>query len=273
MTAGVRHSHDKLALCVHHGVHQNASTTVSFSKLAFPHHRSGAVQAGLHPNAGSALQRMQDEQLTLSSVRDLFYFMTNNGWHSRGYLPHFDAAGMVQHIVLCTANSVPIKALSVIKGETVSARRSRIDVALDQSQSGFVFNDQEAAYIMAHALKHFCGSRYDLLAWCVMPNHVHVVLVILPNHRLGQIVRSWKTFVTWEVNNRHKSEGSIFFKDYFDRYMRNGSQTERAIAYVENNPVVANLCNEPSLWRWSSAFERAKGWQPNVANLPLWLPK
>jgi REP element-mobilizing transposase RayT len=199
--------------------------------------------------------------------------MATKGWHSRGYIPHFDAAGMVQHIVLCTANSVPTDALKVIEGETVSARKSRIDAALDQSLSGFVFDDQRAAQIMVHALRHFCGSRYDLLAWCVMPNHVHIVLVIFPNHSLGQIVRSWKTFVTWEVNNMRQSEGAIFFKDYFDRYMRNGIQTERAIAYVENNPVAAYLCDEPNLWQWSSAFERAKGWLPNVANLPLWLPK
>jgi putative transposase len=198
--------------------------------------------------------------------------MKEKGWHNRGYIPHFDGAGLVQHIVLRTANSLPSEMLKLVATEDIDKRRSRIDRALDQSQTGKIFNDVACANVMVHGLRHFCGTRYDLLAWCVMPNHIHIVVLIYPDHNLGQVVRSWKTFVTSEINRLQKSSGPIFAKDYFDRFMRDGIQTERAIAYVENNPVAAGLCIEPQNWAWSSAFERAKGWEPNVENLPLWLP-
>jgi putative transposase len=198
--------------------------------------------------------------------------MERKGWHSRGYIPHFDGSGLVQHVVLRTFNSLPKDTLEPLPNEETAQRRTRIDAALDRSQSGRTFAEEAAAQTMAQALKHFCGSRYDLLAWCVMPNHVHTVICAYPDHHLGQIVRSLKTFVTQEINRINQTSGPVFAKDYFDRYMRNGIQTERAIAYVENNPVSAGLCLEPHHWPWSSAFERAKGWKPRTGNLPIWLP-
>ena len=52
---------------------------------------------------------------------------------------------------------------------------------------------------MQDALWFFDGARYDLQAWCVMPNHVHVILVVHKDFLLGEIVRSWKRSVTWKI--------------------------------------------------------------------------
>jgi putative transposase len=102
-----------------------------------------------------------------------------------------------------------------------------------------------------------------------MPNHVHVVCCCFADVTLGQIVRSWKVQSTVSINRLCASQGAVFARDYFDRFMRNGSQTERAIAYVENNPVAAGLCESAEQWRYSSAWHRANGWEPRTENLPL----
>lgn len=80
--------------------------------------------------------------------------MQHRGWTSRGYLPHCDAATLHQHIVFRLHDS---------GNDLAALRGSRI---LDLPN---------IAAIVESALLHFDGERYRLIAWCVMPNHVHLL--------------------------------------------------------------------------------------------------
>jgi putative transposase len=193
------------------------------------------------------------------------------GWHERGYLPHFDANTLLQHIVFRTAGSLPQHLIERANSAPAELRRSLMDDALDTSQRGCVFSDPICADIMQSALRFFDGDKYDLQAWCVMPNHVHVLLVTDPHVLMGRIVKSWKHSVAWRINKMHGTERPIFAKDYFDRFVRNLKQAETAIHYVEANPVKAKLVSEACAWQWSSASFRAQGWMPRHDRLPLFL--
>jgi len=50
----------------------------------------------------------------------------------------------------------------------------------------------EIARIVEDAVLHFDGERYRLIAWAVMPNHVHALIEPIAGHGLGSIVSSWK---------------------------------------------------------------------------------
>jgi putative transposase len=63
------------------------------------------------------------------------------GWHERGYLPHFDANTLLQHIVFCTAGSLPQILIERANSAPAELRLSLIDSALDTSQRGCVFSD------------------------------------------------------------------------------------------------------------------------------------
>jgi putative transposase len=102
-------------------------------------------------------------------------------------------------------------------------------------------------------LLHFDEGRYRLLAWCIMPNHVHVVIEILDRPSLSEIVGSWKSFTAKQANAKLGRSGSFWHADYFDRYMRNEDHLTRTIEYVEYNPVKAGLVEVASIWPWSSA--------------------
>jgi putative transposase len=195
--------------------------------------------------------------------------MENKGWHSRGYLPHFDADGVVQHVVLNTKAALPPKFLNSLSDLDFLEKFEKIEAALDCAASGNIFEDGECAAAVEREVIFFDGDRYDLLAWCIMPNHLHVVLCCLGGAPLGQIVRSWKVHSTIAINRLLGTQGPIFAKDYFDRFMRDGSQTETAIAYAENNPVAAGLCRHPPEWRYSSAWHKSNGWEPRTVNLPV----
>jgi putative transposase len=107
------------------------------------------------------------------------------------------------------------------------------------------------------AMLHFDGDRYRLLAWCVMPNHVHVVVEPTDESGLGTVVLAWKSFTAHRANRILGRRGPFWHKDYFDRFIRDEGHLARTIDYIENNPVKAGLASTPSSWPWSSARRRA----------------
>ena len=103
------------------------------------------------------------------------------------------------------------------------------------------------------ALLHFDGDRYRVLAWCVMPNHVHVVVETMGAYRLSEVMHSWKSFTSKQANQILGRNGTFWMAEYFDRFVRDEDHLRAAIAYVHQNPVKAGLVRESTDWRFSSA--------------------
>jgi len=100
--------------------------------------------------------------------------------------------------------------------------------------------------------------RYDLLAWVVMPNHVH--LVLQSKARLPDVVRWLKTATAVRANRTLGRNGEPFWqREYFDRWIRSEEELLKTISYVENNPVTAGLAASPEEWPWSSPAEDTGG--------------
>ena len=111
----------------------------------------------------------------------------------------------------------------------------------------------EVATLVEGALLHFDSKRYRLLAWCVMPNHVHALSEMIEGFPLGDVLHSWKSFTSHRANEILEREGEFWERDYLDRYIRNAEHLEAAIAYIEENPVKAGLVKLKTDWPWSSA--------------------
>jgi REP element-mobilizing transposase RayT len=103
------------------------------------------------------------------------------------------------------------------------------------------------------SLLHDDGEKYALAAWCVMPTHVHVLAELSFGASLASIVQSWKSASSHAINKRENRRGSLWRREYFDRYMRSEDQFVKAVAYIEANPVAAGLCDAPEQWAFSSA--------------------
>lgn len=174
------------------------------------------------------------------------------GWRSRGYLPHFDSPGTVQHIVFRLADALPPALLAAADDRTRVA-----EAALDRGHGERLLADEGLAALVQAALLHFDEARYRLLAWCVMPTHVHVLVEQVDGHPLSAIVHSWKSFTAREANLRLGRHGRFWAPEYFDRFVRDEDHLERTRAYIETNPVAAGLCRDPAEWRFSSAGARA----------------
>ena len=175
------------------------------------------------------------------------------GWHGRGYLPHFDTPELAQHVVFRVAGPLPEAALACVDRQE---RARRIDAWLDRGEGGSPLAPPKNARIVNESLKAFSERRYDLHAWCVMPNHVHVLMTLREGSRLGDVIKSWKSFTGRKINRANGSFGAFWALDYFDRFMRDETDFENTTAYIENNPVAAGLVASPADWPWSSAATR-----------------
>ncbi len=180
--------------------------------------------------------------------------MAPKGWHSRGYLPHFDSPEIVQFVTFRLADSLPKSVIAALQPRTTTVER--FDGELDNGLGACWLRQPEIAVLVQDALFNFDNDRYRLLAWCLMPNHVHVVIEILGDCSLSKIVGSWKSFTARRANEWLRREGPFWHADYFDRFMRNEEHFARTVEYVEQNPVKAGLVSEAKDWFWSSASYR-----------------
>jgi len=184
--------------------------------------------------------------------------MIHKEWYSRGYLPHFDHQNLIQMITYRLADAIPeyvLKRLEITaKGDT--ERRKQIEAFLDAGHGSCSLKDSRVASLVEDALLHFDGTRYKLLEWVVMPNHVHVLVEIDAEYQLSQIVHSWKSFTAKEANRMLGAPGRYWQPDYFDRFIRNDVHYANAVAYIHQNPVKAKLVTRPGDWPYGSAAGR-----------------
>jgi REP element-mobilizing transposase RayT len=186
------------------------------------------------------------------------------GWHSRGYLPHFDGGEIAQTITFRLGDSLPRVVIERWKRQLESEAlpdkdsvfRKRIEAYLDQGYGACLLGKPRVAAMVQTSLLHFDGERYRLSAWVVMPNHVHLLLTPQDGWPLSRIMKDMKSFTSREANKLLGRRGQFWMEDYFDRYVRDAKHFANAIAYIENNPVKAGLVKTASEWHFSSAHFR-----------------
>ncbi len=134
-----------------------------------------------------------------------------------------------------------------------------IDCELDKAASGPVWlKDSRIAKCVVDALRFGEAQLklYELHAYVVMANHVH--LLLQPRAPLARITRVLKGFTAREANRILARTGQRFWQgESFDRWVvRNAAELERITSYIERNPVSAGLVAKPDDWPWSSARKR-----------------
>lgn len=200
------------------------------------------------------------------------------GWHERGYLPHCDFPGLVQFVTFRLADSMTSSRRGewehLLSIEDDREKRTKLEEYLDRGLGECHLRDPRVAKVAENALRHFHLDHYELLAWCIMPNHVHV-LVHVWQKPLWKVVQNWKVHVVNECRRMHSSERRApsrqvvesesneprrcsalqlkWQREYWDTFMRDEVQEKTAIRYIEANPVKAKLCRMAEDWKFSSA--------------------
>ncbi len=132
----------------------------------------------------------------------------HTGWRTRGYLPHYDAAEQIQHVIFRLADSLPAKVEAEIGRLPPVERGREAEGWLDAGHGSGVLGRPEVAELVRNTLLAEDARSYDLEAWCVMPTHVHVLLKQRPGYPLASLVHGWKSVSAHAINRRLGRSGS-----------------------------------------------------------------
>ena len=114
----------------------------------------------------------------------------------------------------------------------------KFEQALDAGWGACLLATEENRMIVEDAFRHFDGERYDLYAYVVMPNHVHVLFSPRGAFAIHDILHAWKSFTGHAINRRMNRTGAVWQKESWDRLIRNDEHFRRTLAYIkQNNPT------------------------------------
>jgi len=193
------------------------------------------------------------------------------GWRSRGYNPHFDHSRFVQSLSFRLHDAVPSIVVQDWKNELAWVEdlpasdpreillRKLIAKYEDAGHGACWLRDECIAALVEKALLHFDDQRYRLIAWCIMPNHVHALVETWEDWPLAGVLHSWKSYTAHLANPILERSGDFWFREYFDRFIRDEQHFANAVRYIEINPVKAGLVKGAEEWRWSSGWWRGRG--------------
>jgi len=185
------------------------------------------------------------------------------------YLPHWTQTGAIYAITFRLSDSLPAdvlerwrsqrdRILQQVKkqGRELTPQEQQelarlyydhIESYLDAGQGQCCLRDPKIAELVYNVLKHFDGERYDLIAWAVMPNHVHAVIKPYQSVELPDILHSWKSYTANKANELLGKTGTFWQSEYYDHLIRDEEDFNHQINYVLSNPTRAGLED----WPWA----------------------
>jgi len=93
---------------------------------------------------------------------------------------------------------------------------------------------------------------FKLYGYCLMPNHVHLILKVKRGSDLGKIMQGLnQTYTIW-FNRKYKKIGHLWQGRYKSMAIQKDEYMLECIEYVELNPVRANFSKSPFEYPWSS---------------------
>jgi len=207
----------------------------------------------------------------------------------RRHLPHVQPMGGTFFVTFRLYDSLPLAIVKQLRDEflkqkinllreptienkvaLLKLRKSqfaRYDAVLDSSQFGDCFlKEQKQAQLVIDEIQRWNGKLYDLLAYCIMPNHVHLLFdtsLQLPEELeylqlesieykpLQDIMKQVKGATARFLNQSLCRSGQCWQHGSYDHWVRNDKELNNIVAYILNNPVKARLVKEYSLWPYS----------------------
>jgi REP element-mobilizing transposase RayT len=206
--------------------------------------------------------------------------MLDHDFHYRRNLPRFQPVYATFFITFRLADSMPLRVLHQLdyahrrameelkrlpdpeerRAQTYQEQRRALgkwDAALHASDAGPRWLEEtRVAAMLADTLRSGDGRSYSLHAFCIMPNHVHLVLTPLPKerdtfHSLAGILRSIKLHSARQINAILVRSGGVWQHENYNHTVRDEQEYWRIVEYVLNNPVKAGLAREWQEWPWN----------------------
>jgi len=196
----------------------------------------------------------------------------------RRHIPHYQPENGIIAISFRLAFSLPQWILDKLREEKISAEntirslvgKEKIDFKKKSLQNYFEYFDmllaknnsskdwlrnEAIAEIVFKAIAFFDNEKYILYSFCIMPNHVHLLLKPLQKddsyHSLPEITHSIKSYTANIGNRILKRKGKFWQTEYYDHSIRNDNDFVYQLFYLLNNPVKAGFVKNWKEWKFT----------------------
>ncbi len=217
----------------------------------------------------------KEEQMTKSLITSFpgksIYYDTDLKIYGGNHLPHWETNAVIYHVSFRLADSIPdylVKQWIYERNYILNiARKSNrhltqlevrrlqflysdtVEKYLDAGHGSCLLRQETAASIVKGSLDFYNGKKYLLHAWCIMPNHVHIIFEILNGILQNEILKAWKSFTAHAINKALNRKGQLWQVDSYNHIIRTEAEYYNQMRYVWNNPRF--LPPEEQKWRWS----------------------
>jgi putative transposase len=174
--------------------------------------------------------------------------------HCERRLPHWDVIGAPLFVTFRLHGSLPANRVFTPDRMTSGRAFVAMDRILDNARTGPLFlREPEIADLVMQALVdgELRFNRYELHAFVVMANHVH--MLVTPRVVATQWLGPLKGFTAHEANRALGRTGKFWQDDSYDHLVRSDAEFGRICGYIEGNPVAGGLVSAAEEFRWSSA--------------------
>jgi REP element-mobilizing transposase RayT len=191
--------------------------------------------------------------------------MTGFTNHDRGYIPHIEV-NKLQFVTIRLYDSLPQEVLTYCKqmsewlsshkqqdSETQQKKMSMMRIIDKYEDAGYgqcFLRNPAVACMVQDAMKYLDGKQFNLFEWCIMPNHIHMLILLAEDTSLSTAMYTLKSYTAKQANKMLHRQGPFWGREYFDRYIRDNSHYKRVVNYIANNPVKANLVDSIEQWEW-----------------------
>ena len=170
-------------------------------------------------------------------------------------IPHWNQCDCVQFVTFRLADSLPQSKLQEYmsrKAEWLNAHPkpwslsdqdeydnvfgAAIDKWIDAGHGECLLKDQQARDALEDVMMLSDGQRYDIYAFVIMPNHVHVLMAPMAGNAVQDIVRAWKSASSHRINKLLNRKGTVWERDSFDHMVRNAEDFNAKLQYIADNP-------------------------------------
>lgn len=214
--------------------------------------------------------------------------MKDNKIYYRRNLPHYQPAYATFFITFRLAGSLPAEVIARLKEEHQQNEKlllkikdekmkkqeilnmhkrhfGNFDEMLDKSANNQSWlRDECVAQVIVEAMHFRDEKAYNLLAYCIMPNHVHMVFTVgrrasspykgktaSDAYIVTKILENLKWYTAVKANKILNRKGAFWQHESYDHVVRDGKELERIVNYVLNNPVRAGFVSSRDQWKWS----------------------
>jgi len=169
--------------------------------------------------------------------------------------PPRDPSRRATHVVFWLDDAVSGGFMRKLARLPAGRRPFLLDKALDKGRGRQSLIGRGAAATVQRELLAADSDRYGLIAWCVMPTHVHVLLAEVEAWSVAEIVDEWRSRTIAAANARRffRLRASPWARAYCKTEITGDDDIEDVKSYIEHNPVITGLTRNPSAWTWSSA--------------------